>query len=208
MEEPTITTQKELFAAIAKVQAEIEQPKKTSEGYNYNYADLAAVREATAEVLGKYGLAVMQFPINVGGEIGVTTMLTHESGQSITTSFHAPIEDPTDPQKVGAAITYYRRYTYMAILGIAPEDDDAESARPKRKARPVVRAAVVSKAPAKKQDTPVAPAELIQEAMEVTDFDPEMDPEKKKKILATLQDALDGKIKLKEERVKKLIAEK
>lgn len=192
MSQSAEVSQKELFAALAKVQAEIEQPKKTSEGYNYNYADLAAVREATADVLGKHGLSVLQFPVNIGGEIGITTMLAHESGQSISTQFHAPIEDITDPQKVGAAITYYRRYTYMAILGIAPEDDDAESARPVKKARPKATVALASK-------------ELIEQAIEITSFDPDMPREKKTKILEKLNEALSGKTKLKEESVKKLI---
>lgn len=206
MSESIEVLQKELFTALAKAQAEIEQPKKTSEGYNYNYADLAAVREATADVLGKHGLSVLQFPVNVGGEIGITTMLAHESGQSISTQFHAPIEDITDPQKVGAAITYYRRYTYMAILGIAPEDDDGEAARPVRKARPVTRKPV-SRA-SSKTDVAYASTELIQEAIELTEFDPEMDGEKKTKILSKLNEALSGKTKLKEESVKKLITTK
>jgi hypothetical protein len=56
------------------------------------------------------------------------TTLAHSSGQWI--SGEMPIVlSKTDPQSIGSALTYYRRYTLSAMIGIAPEDDDGENAQ-------------------------------------------------------------------------------
>jgi hypothetical protein len=130
-----------LFAALAAAQAEIQDADKDSEvdagRYKYKYATLANVLTAVRPVLSKNGLALSQLPTRAkadsGEVLGLTTILGHESGQSIENYFEMLVPDPS-PQGVGSAMTYMRRYVVMAICGIAgADDDDAEKAQPKAK---------------------------------------------------------------------------
>ncbi len=65
-------------------------------------------------------------------------MLLHSSGQSVSAQFSMPVKDASNPQAVGSALTYARRYALMAAIGVAPEDDDGNTAAGP-KAAPVVR---------------------------------------------------------------------
>jgi hypothetical protein len=119
-----------LFAALAEFQAECEAPKKlsTNPHFKSKFADLAEVLETARGPLAKHGLALLQFPCGGSqGSVGVATMLTHKSGQWVRAAVVFPIEK-SSPQAAGSAITYARRYSAMAALGMAPEDDDGESA--------------------------------------------------------------------------------
>lgn len=120
-----------LFAALAKAQGEMTEPKKTAEGYNYNYAPLEEVTKVTRPVLAKHGLSVTQFPINRDERVGVLTVVAHESGESmqeeLTMQLREIVSKGNAAQQIGAAITYFRRYSLMAVCGLAPEDDDAMS---------------------------------------------------------------------------------
>lgn len=120
---------KNLYAALAKAQLDFKEPKRTSKAYNYYYAPMDEVRNAVFEALSKHGLSVIQFPINKEDQVGVKTILAHESGESIEHDFVTRLVK-NDPQSIGSVITYYRRYALMACLGLAPEDDDAASAMP------------------------------------------------------------------------------
>lgn len=129
-----------LYEALAKAQSEFKSAELDAEGQvknrRYSYATLSSVITATREPLSKNGLSVMQLPTRAasdkGGEcLGLTTILAHESGQSIENYFEMLVPDPT-PQGIGSAMTYMRRYARMSILDIAgASDDDAESAQPK-----------------------------------------------------------------------------
>jgi hypothetical protein len=108
--------------------------------FRSKYVDLASVIDATEEALSKEGLLLLQ---GVEGDIqhaavSVTTRLFHVSGEWIETSLTLPAGGPQryDAQTVGSAITYGRRYSYMAILGIAPEDDDGSTAAGKHNTAP------------------------------------------------------------------------
>jgi hypothetical protein len=96
---------------------------------NYGrYTTLATIVEATAAVLAKHGLAVVQEVST--GELGVTveTWLVHESGATMMfTPLPLPLTQHT-PQAVGSAITYGRRYSLAAICGLASDDDDGQAA--------------------------------------------------------------------------------
>jgi hypothetical protein len=131
MTEPVNPPLGEIAAALAKAQGEMEAAKKDSENPHFRskYADLASQWEAWRVVGPKNGLAVVQLP-GFDAETGVasvTTLLLHTSGQSLSDTLHAPVQK-ADPQGVGSALTYLRRYGMAAMVGIAPEDDDAESA--------------------------------------------------------------------------------
>jgi hypothetical protein len=125
----------ELASALSKFQGEALNPTKDKKGYNYTYADLASLLEVTRPLLEKNGLAVAQMPFNNENLIGVETMLTHSSGQWLSSSVSVPVESAQKmsiAQASGSVITYLRRYSYAAFLGIAQDDDDAQTQMTKK----------------------------------------------------------------------------
>ncbi len=132
----------ELAAALAKAQVAFRPIKKgrtakiaSAKGsYEYQYADLADVIDATAGALAANGLAISQ-PVEIDESGGsVVTHLIHSSGQYLTTSCRFALGDRM--QETGARITYLRRYALSGVLGVASEDDTdlSESATAPRKA--------------------------------------------------------------------------
>jgi len=126
----------ELAKALCKVQGELKNPVRDTKAYNYKYSDLAGVWDALRSLLSKNGLSVFQSPYERDGTIGVITMLMHESGEWLLSEFGSK-PSKSDPQAVGSLITYYRRYALMAVTGIAPEDDDGQSAMPVHNSQPI-----------------------------------------------------------------------
>ncbi|SER37495.1 MULTISPECIES: ERF family protein [Pseudomonas] len=119
----------ELAKALAAAQVEIENATKDSVNPHFRskYADLAEVLNTSRPVLAKHGLSVVQMPSFQDGKVGVTTLLMHASGQFISSELVGPCMK-VDPQGIGSAITYYRRYSLAAFAGIAQEDDDGNDA--------------------------------------------------------------------------------
>jgi hypothetical protein len=109
-----------------KVQGE---GKKGAYEYTYKYADLAGVVETVQPILSKHGLSVAQFiSVTESGKDTLTTWLMHESGQFITSSMRLYLKKD-DSQAQGSAVTYARRYSYCAALGlVVDEDDDGQRA--------------------------------------------------------------------------------
>ena len=97
--------------------------------YKSHYSTLASVWDACREPLSKCGLSVTQTTrIADNGEPVIITTLLHSSGEWMSGELLVkPVKN--DPQSVGSAITYGRRYALSAMVGIAPEDDDAEKAQ-------------------------------------------------------------------------------
>lgn len=130
---PTIS---KLFGALARAQSKIEPAKKDTENTHFKsrYADLSAVIEAARPHLAANGLCVMQIPtVSPKGMQVLSTILGHESGEWIESSY--PIRpmrqkkdegwiESYDPQSIGSAFTYARRYAYQGIVGVSAEDDD------------------------------------------------------------------------------------
>ncbi|NCC85460.1 MAG: hypothetical protein EOM03_15230 [Clostridia bacterium] len=118
-----------LAAALAKAQGEMENAGKNSVNPHFKskYADLAEILNTVRPVLSKHGLAVTQFPAFEAGTAHVETILTHASGEWMSGTCSAPVQK-SDPQGVGSALTYLRRYSLAAVCGLAQEDDDANSA--------------------------------------------------------------------------------
>lgn len=123
----------DLAAALVKAQGEIGGAKKDSENPHFrsSYADLASVWDACRAPLTKHGLCVMQFPrltVSDGGVLlDLETVLAHTSGQFMAETLSVIVSKP-DAQGIGSALTYARRYALSAVVGVAPEDDDGESA--------------------------------------------------------------------------------
>lgn len=120
----------QLAAALAKAQSVMTGALRDSENPHFRsrYADLASVWEACREPLSSNGLSVAQLPgITDRGTVTVETVLLHESGEFIGGTIEIPAAK-SDAQAIGSALTYARRYSLAAVVGIAPEDDDAEGA--------------------------------------------------------------------------------
>lgn len=128
-----------LAEAMAKVQGEIDDPTKNKKAEagtrgSYRYADLPTVLEAVRPVLARNGLAVMQFPCELDDAPAVLTLLTHTSGEWVeTVAKLRPVK--FDPQSVGSALTYSRRYALLALCGVAADDDDDAAAASRPAAR-------------------------------------------------------------------------
>lgn len=120
----------EIAQALSTAQSELESAKKGQEGYGYNYSDLATVIQTAKPVLAKNGLAVTQLVSNVGDNPAVTTILVHKSGQffkSFASMPNVEMKGCNVAQRMGATLSYLRRYAFQAILGMSSEDNDASS---------------------------------------------------------------------------------
>lgn len=135
----------ELAAALARAQGEFQTIRKDRSAtvtmksggqYRYAFADLATVLEAVRPALAKHELALVQLPtvrqVDCAAFVAIETILAHSSGASIATHLELALSDST-PQAIGSGMTYARRYSVLALLGIAAEDedDDAEGAQPR-----------------------------------------------------------------------------
>lgn len=124
-------TVNELFASLSKFQGDLINAGKSVPGHGYNYADLAGCINAAKEPLAKNGLAVIQLISGTDDKRTLITMLTHSSGQYISSEFVMAMavmqggaaKNPA--QQMGGSITYMRRYAFAAIVGMAQEDNDA-----------------------------------------------------------------------------------
>lgn len=118
---------KAFVAAQGEIQAAIAD--STNPHFRSKYADLSSLLVTCKPVLAKHKLAVIQSPCDAeGGRVGLSTIIMHESGEMLRLEpFSSPITKQ-DPQGVGSAITYMRRYALKAALAIPEEDDDANIA--------------------------------------------------------------------------------
>lgn len=121
----------ELISALVKAQEGFKTAKKDSKNpfFKSNYADFESVVTATRDSLLKNDLCVIQTTSYVGDLAVLHTTLFHSSGQFIIGEY--PISAPImDPQKMGSAMTYAKRYAYSAIVGaVTSDDDDGEKAQ-------------------------------------------------------------------------------
>ena len=120
----------ELAKALASAQAEMSPAKKnaTNPHFRSTYADLASLHEASRHALVKHGLAVVQLPgRREDGTTTVTTLLLHSSGEFLGDEAGVRLTQET-PQAAGSVISYLRRYSYAAVLGLGSEDDDGAAA--------------------------------------------------------------------------------
>jgi hypothetical protein len=123
--------QNELITALCKAQAEMPIVDKNKSG-RFKYADFAHVIFVTRPLLTKYGLAVTQeFMATRDGANFIITTLAHISGQWRESVYALPLRtvDALDKGQTlnavaGGDITYYKRYTYCAIIGCVTSDED------------------------------------------------------------------------------------
>lgn len=127
----------ELAKALLSVQRTVQPIVKDAENPFTKswYASLNSVMEACRDALIENGIWLCQYPVPVEqpNSLGLVTKLTHaESGQWQSSLAVVPLPK-ADPQGMGSAMTYCRRYALTAMLGMVTEDDDGERARTGRK---------------------------------------------------------------------------
>lgn len=128
----------ELAAALAKAQGEIAPALKdaVNPDFKSRYASLPVIREAVREAFARHGLAVVQRPSVIDGKLVLTTWLLHASGQAIDCGELSAQVDLANPQQMGSAITYFRRYALAALSQtVADEDDDGNAASRRARTR-------------------------------------------------------------------------
>lgn len=116
-----------LAISLAKFNGEVSSISKDAKNpfFKSNYVTLDKLIIETRELLQKHGLSIMQFPLSKDtGEIGIQTLLLHESGEFIETEPLFMKPQKNDPQQAGSVITYLRRYSYQAILSLNTGEDD------------------------------------------------------------------------------------
>jgi hypothetical protein len=125
-----------IATALAKAQIELSNPEKAMVGTVYNsrsespqsfrYASLSSGLDIVRKALGGHQIAIAQTTDidRAGGTLNLTTVLLHTSGEWI--SSHWPVcqlSETSAPRRMGAALTYARRYALFTMVGIAGEDD-------------------------------------------------------------------------------------
>ena len=121
---------KELVGALSKAQGKMEAAKfnRINPHYKNRYADFTAVMDACRHPLADNGLSVMQYCETINDKLTLVTLLAHTSGQWIKSYFPLNPSAMTS-QAIGSAMTYAKRYSLSAMLGIVSdeEDDDGEA---------------------------------------------------------------------------------
>ena len=120
-----------IYTKLAAVKKEIGAISKDSTNpfFKSKYFDINGLLKHVEPLLDKNGLLLLQ-PI-IKGEV-FSEIIDVENGDSVTSSILLP--NIQDPQKLGSAVTYYRRYTLQSLLGLQAEDDDANVASKASKA--------------------------------------------------------------------------
>jgi hypothetical protein len=118
-----------LAEALSKAQGEMPavMMDATNPFLHNKYASLGAVISTSKEALSKHGLSFTQLVFNDDSKVGVETILMHSSGEWMSEVLVLPVGDVkglTLAQVVGSVITYLRRYSLSAILGLYTDEDD------------------------------------------------------------------------------------
>lgn len=117
-----------LFEALCKFQGELKPARldKKNPHFKNEYASLESCAEAYRELMGKYGLLMLQPPFTLNGDHYLRTIIGHISGQFISSSLKLSV-DKGNMQSIGSAITYARRYAGSSLINLVDsEDDDGE----------------------------------------------------------------------------------
>ena len=126
-----------LATALAKAQIELTNPEKSLTGTiepqrgeggprQFRYAPLSSGLEIVRKTLGQHEIATVQTTAidQAAGIVNLTTVLAHSSGEWIASDWPVcPIAETATPHRMGAALTYARRYALFTLVGIAGEDD-------------------------------------------------------------------------------------
>jgi len=124
-----------LTKALAKFHSTVGKISKDAKNpfFKSNYASLSHILQEIQDPLEVAGLVISQFP---NGD-GLTTLLIHcETGEYLEATYTMPVAKQNDPQALGSAISYARRYAVSSILSLQIDDDDAEKATNRKPEKP------------------------------------------------------------------------
>lgn len=121
---------KQIAAALVKAQKNFGPALKNKNNPHLRskYADLQACTEAVTDALNNNGIFLMQPTHHCDDGVIVETLFLHESGEQLSSGRLYIKAAKLEPQGMGGALTYARRYSLMAACGIAQEDDDGHVA--------------------------------------------------------------------------------
>lgn len=146
---------KELAIALNKAQAEFSPAPENAQSNRNKYADLGSIIETVKPILAKHGLSISQLVEGNANEVGITNLLMHDSGEWLESYISMPIGDAkgnSPAQAAGSIISYLRRYSLAAALGVYSGDDtDGNAPRPQEK-----KASAPVAAPAKANTPPAS----------------------------------------------------
>jgi len=130
-----------LSDALAKAQGKFKVAEKNAVNpfLKNRYADLGSIIEASRGALTENGLSVMQVPTLESGNLTITTLLAHASGEWVESDLSLGIDQDkglSNAQSMGKTITYLRRYALSAMLGIYAGDDEDGGDDTKQAAKP------------------------------------------------------------------------
>ena len=132
----------ELAKALVKFNTKVGKISKDAKNpfFKNNYATLDNIIDEVRPVLAEFGLSVLQLPSGDGENIQISTLLMHESGEWLESESLIMKPVKNDPQGLGSAITYARRYALQSFLSLnTGEDDDGNNAsRPPKQQQPKV----------------------------------------------------------------------
>ena len=140
---------KQLAGALSKAQSEMSGAKKSAKNpfFKSNYANLEEVINCIKDPFANHGLSFLQFPVSSDGFAGVETTIMHESGEWVSNEFMLKCAK-NDPQGMGSAITYARRYGLQSAVGLPSEDDDGNAATKRSQPAPQAKPAPIKSLPA------------------------------------------------------------
>lgn len=120
---------KSFVVALNAFQSELDLVKRNAENpfFNSSYATYAQIWDTVQKLFTSHGFSIAHGSAPFEKGIGVVTLVTHISGEWMKTTVQLPLQK-FDPQAVGSAISYGRRYNLTGLLGIALEDDDGNAA--------------------------------------------------------------------------------
>ena len=146
-----------LAAALAAFQSEVKDPARDGENPHFRskYVQIDGLLAAVRPILAKHGLSVIQSTGGNGQDISVTTEIMHTSGEWVRTDALMIKPAKADPQGCMSAITYSRRYSLSAALGVAWDDDDDGNAA----SNPPTKVKTKAKTPTKDEHLKVVAAE-------------------------------------------------
>jgi hypothetical protein len=125
---------------IAFIQSAIDGLSKDKENpfFKSSYVDLNQAIDALRPLEREQKISITMPLTNCEGQPAISLVINDLETDEVETNV-MPLPQLTDPQKIGSAITYYRRYMLMSFFNLKAEDDDGEGARPKPIANPVAK---------------------------------------------------------------------
>jgi hypothetical protein len=122
--------EKKFFTDYQNLINSFEALKKSEDNpfFKSKYVPLKVILPLVKEHCKKNNFIFTQFPLIVDGKNTLQTRILHESGTDVSGSVEIVAKDATDPQKIGAGITYMRRYMLTCMFGLEEDDDDGNTA--------------------------------------------------------------------------------